>query len=123
VDVTHLLGLAAYESGWGTNRHTREFNNPFGVTPDGVNPTHFDSISDAWQYWGRTFGPRVANTGPNASRFINNLLLDNRNVYGPTIGGDRRGAYNSVNPDWGAGVSATIRSVQQRLPLWQGYGP
>jgi hypothetical protein len=119
VDVALLLGVSALESGWSTNNQTREVNNPFGATPDGVTPIPFKSIGDAWKYWGRTFGPRVLNVGSDASRFVDNLLLDNRNVYGPTVGGDRRGSYNSVNPDWRPDVLGTIEGVRRRLPRWR----
>jgi hypothetical protein len=46
----------------------------------------------AWQAWARTYGPRVQDVGGDVARFTQNLQLDNRNVVGPTVGGDYRGA-------------------------------
>ena len=119
IDPTLILGVAAHESGWGQSRQAMQLNNPFGRTPDGKTPTVFPSVGNAWAAWANTHGSRVENLGDDAEAFVDRLLLDNRNVYGPTIG-DRRGAYNSDNPaQWRSGVLNSIRSVRNRLPQWQ----
>jgi RHS repeat-associated protein len=125
-DATLALAVAAKESDWGTSPMAVEHNNPFGFTPggQGSRPVHFDSVSEAWQAWGKQWGPRVAYVGSNVERFVSSLQADNRFVYGPTIGGDRRGRYNTESMDtWGPSMPAIIRSVQTRLHQWSGYGP
>jgi hypothetical protein len=119
VDPTLILGVAAHESGWGQSRQATQLNNPFGRTPDGKTPTVFPSVGDAWAAWAKTHGSRIESLGGDAEAFVDRLLLDNRNVYGPTIG-DRRGAYNSDKPaQWRTGVLDAIRSVRNRSPQWQ----
>jgi RHS repeat-associated protein len=120
VDVSLVLGVSAYESDWAQSSQARNHNNPFGFTPDGQTPVTFSSVDSAWDKWGSTFGGRVSGVGGDTDRFTSNLLLDNRRIYGPTIGGDYRGSYNSVNPDWGNNVKATVRSVQRRMSQWYG---
>ncbi|HXZ01135.1 MAG TPA: hypothetical protein VEI03_14130 [Stellaceae bacterium] len=123
VDPTLLLGLSAHESGWGKPENNYAKNlNPFGATPlgDSTSGLRFQSYRDAWQAWARTFGPRVAGVGSDAAAFLRNLEYDNRRVYGPTIGGNYRGAYNSEDENWKKGVAEAIAGVRRRLPLWQG---
>lgn len=123
VDVSLLLGLAAFESDWGASPQSVSKNNPFGHTPDGVTGVEYDSIEGAWESWGRQHGGRVENVGSDVGRFIENLETDNRNVYGPTVGGDRRGKYNTVEEAlWRRQVPKVIRSVQRRFTDWQERG-
>ena len=118
VDPTLLLGLSALESGWGRSRIARTLNNPYGQTPDGNTPDKFSSFDEAWEKWGEKYGPRVKDAGSNADEFLERLGLNNERVYGPTIGGDRRRPYNSVNPDWKRDVGNTIGTVRRILPRW-----
>ncbi len=124
VDPSLILGLSAHESLWGTSRLATQLNNPFGQTPDGVNPTTFSSVDAAWEQWGKDHGLRVQDVGSDAEKFVDRLLIDNRNVYGPRLGGDRLGAYNSRRPPlgdpaWRGKVLEVINGVRLRLPLWQ----
>lgn len=122
VDVSLLLGLAAHESGWGTNRQTREDYDPLGLTPNGRTSNHYGSLAKAWQDWGRLWGPRVQGIGDDASKFIDRLAMDNEATTGPTFGGDHRASYNPNRDDWAKKVAATIKSVRRRLPAWLGSG-
>ncbi len=122
VNPTFLLGLAALESSWGESTQYNNNYNPFGATPHGdrTGGLSYDSYSAAWEAWSNTWGGRVADVGNDVNAFLSRLLIDNRFVYGPTIGGDYRGAYNSENAGWQNAVLGTIHSVQNRLPTWQG---
>ncbi len=100
VDPALLLGLAAHESGWGVeNNLDRRNNNPFSAKAHGGGWAKFASPEHAWQQWAQTFGPRVSNIGGDAETFVDNLSLDNRGIVGPTVVGDRRGAYREEK-DW-----------------------
>jgi hypothetical protein len=125
IDPSLPLGPAAHESDWGMSRQAQQLHNPFGATPGGDKPVKFGSDAGAWDWWGQTFGPRVQGVGGDAATFLGNLQLDNRKVYGPTIGGDRKGPYNpgeaepsQGDKDWRDKVGSSIRSVQRRLPGW-----
>lgn len=125
VDPTLLLGVAALESGYGTNSDAMKRNNPLGLRPDGQTPISFPSTQAAWDEWGREWGPRVLGIGGDVGTFLDRLQQDNRTLFGPTRGGDYRGPYNSEQfstdqPDWKTRVAGTIAGVRQRLPLWQG---
>lgn len=130
VDPALLLGLSAEESSWGrpkapdnkpNNNYIRN-HNPLGLTPGGdkTSGLSFPSFRAAWQAWESMYGPRVAGLGNDAVAFTRNLSYDNRHVYGPTIGGDYRGAYNPEEQGWKSRVSGTIEGVRKRLPRWQG---
>jgi len=80
----------------------------------------YSSYQAAWEQWAKDWGGRVMGIGSDANAFVTNLLRDNRGIFGPTIGGDHRGAYNSEDPDWKDKVLRTIQSVRKRLPLWPG---
>src|SRR5262249_34346442 len=121
VDPALLLGVAALESTWGTTDQALRLNNPFGYIPRPGQPSRFPSLDAAWQRWTQTFGPRVSNLGSDAEAFIHNLQLDNRTVYGPTVGGDRRGKYNSeTSVNWPDLVRPRVTAVRHQLPHWQG---
>ena len=124
VDPALILGLSAHESNWGTSGFATKLNNPLGYTPDGKKPMAFPSVDDAWNRWVQTHGPRVQGAGGDAEAFVDRLLLDNRYVYGPTVGSDRLGAYNSQqppvgDPDWRDKALGAIHSVRRRLLQWQ----
>ncbi|WP_428249807.1 phage head spike fiber domain-containing protein [Ferrovibrio sp.] len=120
VDVSFLLGLSAYESGWGTSSFYLNNNNPFGATPNGRDSLIYSSLDKAWEDFAKTWGGRIKGVGSDVDAFILNLSLDNRSVYGPTIGGDFRGSYNSVNTVWSSTLRGVIQSVQSRLSSWWG---
>lgn len=125
VDPTLLLGVAALESGYGTNSDATKRNNPLGLRPDGRTPIAFPSIQAAWDEWGREWGPRVLGVGGDVGTFLDQLQQDNRTLFGPTRGGDYRGPYNSEQfqpgeKSWKERVPGTIAGVRKRLPLWQG---
>jgi hypothetical protein len=122
VDPALLLGLSAHESTWGTSKMALDKHNPFGATPQGDNTAglSYPSFSAAWQAWARRWGPRVQNVGSNADAFLNALGADNRHVYGPTVGGDRHGGYNTDDLKWHDHVKGAIQGVRRRLPRWQG---
>jgi RHS repeat-associated protein len=113
VDPSLLVGLSALESGWGSSAMYRNQNDPFGATPNGTDGVTYSSYSSAWNNWGSQWGARVTNVGSNTSAFVGNLLMNNQGRPGAV---DQRGSYNSVNPGWGGSVTATIGSVQARLP-------
>lgn len=92
VDPTLSLGVAALESGYGTSKDAHYQNNPLGMRPDSHTPVAFPSTEAVWDEWGRQFGPRVLGVGSDATRFLDRLQEDHRNVYGPTQGADYRGA-------------------------------
>lgn len=126
-DATMLLGLMAHESGWGRSGFATKRNNPFGITPDGRTGKDLQSPEQAFDYWGRLYGPRVKDVNDRAQNFVDRLQLDNRNVKGETIGGDRRGKYNPENerdprtedllgnPEWRGKVRDAITSVRRRM--------
>jgi RHS repeat-associated protein len=125
VDPTLLLGLSAWESGYGSSRQYREQSNPFGATPLGGRSRGltYRNFNDAWVDWGRDWGSRVFGVGSNAELFVDRLLIDNRGGGGT----DNRGAYNSLvapagDPNWPAGVLGTIAGVRGRYPQWQSNG-
>ncbi len=112
VNPLFLLGLAAYESGYGspTARNYTERNNPFGATPggDATLGLTFDSYSEAWDWWGEHFGPRIKNGENDWGFFAGSLLLDFRNVPGQV---DRRGSYNSENPAWRSNLLSVTKGT------------
>jgi hypothetical protein len=87
--------------------------NPFGATPNGVTGVTYSSYASAWTNWGKQWGPRVTGVGNNVGAFVADLLEDNQGNPGAV---DQRGPYNSVNPTYGASLTATINSVQVRIP-------
>lgn len=104
VDPTMLLGLAAYESCWGTSRQAQKLYNPFGATPGGDRPLQFGSNEEAWDWWTKKrFGPGVQGLGGDASSFIAAL---------------KSMGYNTEHADWPQEVAGVIRSVRRRLPQW-----
>jgi hypothetical protein len=118
VDVNLLLGVSALESQWATSPQFRDQRNPFGATPNGSDPVTYPSIADAWQAWGRQWGPRIAGVGDDADQFTTRLLRDNRKAVGAV---DRRGKYNSKTPaKWKTSVMDTIDSVRRRTAVWDG---
>jgi hypothetical protein len=125
VDVTLPLGLAANESGWGRGRMARIKNNPFGATPDGVNPVPYDSVSSAWDKWGQQWGRRIKGVGSDADKFLKELVKDNRHAQGAD---DNRGPYNTQDtqtygsPDWIPSSRGAVTGVRKRLPRWLAAG-
>jgi RHS repeat-associated protein len=119
-DPQLLLGLSAYESGWGTSGMAGAKNNPFGGTPggDATAGLRYSSIDAAWDRWNVEWGPRIAGTSDPRS-FVTRLLQDKRRS---TTGIDRRGAYNSDNPSWASDVLLTIESVKSRWGDWLAHG-
>jgi hypothetical protein len=99
---------------WGRSDLAQNNHNPFGATPN--RPLTFGSPSEAWDWWGNTWGGRVDGTGSDTSAFLDRLRADNRNVPDAV---DPYGAYNSEDPDWKDKVEGVIRSVRRRLPQWQ----
>jgi hypothetical protein len=118
-DPILLLGLSAFESGWGTSRQATMQNNPFGATPrgDATSGLSYPSLAAAWRNWNVQWGPRIQGIGSDAQSFVNRLLQDNRNS---TTGVDRRGAYNSEERRWRGDVLRTIQSVRNRFGTWMG---
>jgi RHS repeat-associated protein len=122
-----LLGLAAYESGYGSSRMYREQNNPFGATPSGDRSAgvRYPSLSAAWQRWGEEWGARVRGVQGDAGDFVGRLLLDNQNRSGQA---DTRGPYNTQNrqtggdPNWSRNVLGTISGASNRYYVWLGAG-
>jgi hypothetical protein len=121
--VMNLLGLSAFESGWGTSPMYNLQNNPFGATPGGDRSAgvQYNSISSAWQSFGNQWGRRMSGTGNNSQLFVNRLLQDNQGRVG---GLDTRGPYNTQNtatggtPGWSQRVLNTIDSVENRITEW-----
>jgi len=116
VDPELILGLSAYESGWGWSRMALEHNNLIGSTPDGKTSSTYSSPEESFRAWGRMWGERVRDSGANEESFTKYLLLDNQQAQ-PTEPAftDNRGAYNSEKQDeWRTNLPAVIRSVKRR---------
>jgi Mannosyl-glycoprotein endo-beta-N-acetylglucosaminidase len=116
-DPTILLGLSAYESGWGRSRAATRRHNPFGATPkgDATAGLSFSSNFEAWKWWDSHYGPRIDGSGSNVDAFLDSLLVDNK---GSTTAVDRRGSYNSENPKWKGDVKDVIQDVRDRWGDW-----
>jgi hypothetical protein len=119
VDPALLLGLSAQESGWGTSRQALQLGNPFGFMIQGK-PQRFASPGAAWQAWARSFGPRVRGVGSDVDKFVGNLAVDQRTLYGPPIGGRYTGAYNANEGNWASDVTDRIHDMRYYLPRWLG---
>jgi hypothetical protein len=120
LDPVPPLGLAGFESGWGESRMARIQNNPFGSTPDGAKGVSYPSIPEAWQSWGRQWGPRVRGVRGDEALFIKKLQEDNWKKKNAV---DQRRSYNSDHPtEWAKGVAEGVRSVRRRLEDWKKYG-
>jgi len=121
------LGLAAYESGYGTSPMARNQNNPFGATPGGDRSSGvtYGSTSAAWGRWYQEWGPRVNDVGSNAGAFVYRLTQDNQSGKYPF---DMRGPYNTQdaatggNPTWSIDVLNVITGTANRFKNWSESG-
>lgn len=118
VDVSLLLALSAFESNWGESSQAILDNNPLGITPNGKTGVRFASIADACKAFAKEYAPRLRGIENDAKKFTALMELDNRHVHGSKTGGDHRGSYNSVNPDWPSRVQALVASIDKHLPEW-----
>jgi len=103
--VQCVLGVAAYESGYYSDQHDIDLNNPWGSTQAGGNDLQFGSLQDAANYWEQSNAWRF--TGAPAttnSEFINDL--------------EKVPAYNSANPNYSSNLNGIINSVGTRMNIW-----
>ncbi|WP_310249210.1 RHS repeat-associated core domain-containing protein [Sphingopyxis sp. BE259] len=121
------LGLAAYESGFGTSRMARSQNNPFGATPGGDRSSGvtYSSTDAAWSRWYQEWGSRVSDVGDSAGAFVLRLASDNQSGKYPF---DKRGPYNTQNastggnPNWSIDVLNVITGTSRRFAKWNKSG-
>ena len=106
----HLLGLSAYESDWFRNPDAIAKNNPFGINIPGTKTKQsFKSIPEAFDYWGRLWGPAVSGaTTPND--FI--TRMQSRTI----------GKYNSENPQYNSQLEGVVNSAIMRDRQWEQMG-
>ena len=121
------LGLAAYESGYGTSRMATAQNNPFGATPggDSTSGVKYSSTAGAWATWYQEWGARINDVGANAAAFVFRLTQDNQGGHFPF---DTRGPYNTLdaetggNPTWRTDVLDVIIGTSNRFKIWNESG-
>src|ERR1051326_816801 len=106
----HLLGLAAHESGWLKDPNAIANNDPLGINLPGTKTLRrFNSIPEAFDYWGRLWGRSVSGaTTPND--FI--ARMQSRSV----------GKYNSADPNYNSNLEGTVNSAVMRDRQWEQMG-
>jgi len=103
--VQCVLGLAAYESGYYSDQHDIDLNNPWGSTQAGGNDIHFSSVWDAATFWANSNSWRFDNNNAATnSQFITDLQM--------------APAYNSVNSNSYSNLNGIINSVNSRMNIW-----
>jgi uncharacterized FlgJ-related protein len=98
VPPNYLLGLSAYESGWGQK------NNLFGLSVNEI-PNKYPSFDDsANAFRNSQWYSRLSNKG-DVDSFVGELM--------------KPPAYNSKNPDYDETIRSVIGTVNKRQPIWE----
>jgi hypothetical protein len=97
-----LLGLSAYESGWGRNKN----NNLFGSSIDEA-PIQYPTLDDSVDAFRKSqwFDRLSGKSDPDS--FVGTML------------GGQSNTYNSKNSKYGSELRSVIDTVDHRLPIWE----
>lgn len=106
--VSFILGLAAFESGW-YNAHNQSLNNPLGLTAAGGNNLSFSSVQSAISYFEQQFGPQI-NSVNTPEAFIQGLEGIRNGVHVPGWH-----VYNTVNSGWSKELGIVIGDMQNHI--------
>jgi hypothetical protein len=110
IPVEFVLGVAAKESGYYSDPHDIDFNNPWGSTHHGANDVVFGSVKDAAIYWEKSNAWRFTDGPPmTTSAFIRDLR--------------KEPAYNSADLHYDKDLDSTIDGVRSRLAIWRQEHP